>query len=173
MLGNGYDPLDMNSNIRAQNVTSGNGTANPNRVLVRQIVTDGEIMMEFLKDKYEYKPRVTQILVNPDLLILFDIDMRGVKYDDMVTASPIVNVQELTGANIPSSSVLFDMAVNSQNSTVTGGKYTYTTGAGFGGAEGSYSYTSGGFDQTAISWKDVFDANAVNPWSFEEAKPVP
>jgi hypothetical protein len=177
MLGNGYDPLDMNTtntannaNIKAANSVSGNGSANPNRVILRQIVTDGEIMMEFLKDRYEYKPRISQMIMTPDFESQFDIDMREVKYNDITSASPVTNTMQLWGAGAPADAAAFDMSADSSKSTYNGGKYRYMEGAGPGGSEGTYEYVTGAFDQTAQSWKDYFDLNAQNPWAFEEAK---
>ncbi len=174
-LGNGYDPLDMDANARAQNVVSGNGTGNPTRVTIRQLINDGEIMMEFLKDKYEYKPKITQMIVAADMLSLFDIDMRAVKYqgagEQMTTDSPIFNTLQLYGEDLNAVAANFDMATDTDQSTVTGGKYEYVDGAGFGGSEGTYNYSSGTFNHEAQGWAELFDVNVFNPWSFEEAKP--
>lgn len=179
ILGNGYDPLDVNTtnttnnaNIKAANVVSGNGTANPNRVIVRQILTDGEIMMEFLKDRYEYKPRISQAIMTPDFESLFEIDMRAVRYDDLTTPSPITNTMQLWGADAPGDAAAWDFSTDSVKSTYNGGKFRYFEGAGPGGAEGTYEYISGSFDQTAQDWKSYFDMYAQNPWAFEEAKPL-
>lgn len=178
MLGNGYDPLDMNTsstvnnaNIKAANAVSGNGTGNPNRVTIRQIMTDGEIMMEFLKDRYEYKPRISQMIVAPDFVSTFDIDMRAIKYNDITSTAPITNTMQLWGAGAPADAAAFDMSADSSKSTYNGGKYRYSDGAGPGGSEGSYEYLTGSFDQTTQSWKGYFDLYAQNPWAFEEAKP--
>lgn len=82
--GSGLDPLDTTTSVNTPN-----GEANPRKVLVRQIINDGEIMMEFLKDKFEYKPLIVQQLNAPDVLSLFQIDMRNSRYDDINTPALI------------------------------------------------------------------------------------
>jgi hypothetical protein len=159
-----------NANIKAANSVSGNGSGNPTRVTMRQIMTDGEIMTEFLKDRYEYKPRISQAIMTPDFVSLFDVDMRQIKYNDMTTTAPITNTMQLWGEGAPYDAAAFDMSADSQKSTYNAGKFRYNDGAGPGGSEGTYDYSSGGFDQAAQSWKDYFDPNALNPWAFEEAK---
>ena len=88
--------------------------------------------MEFLKDKYEYKPKVTQMIVAADMLSLFDIDMRAVKYqgggEHMTTDSPIVNTLDLIGEDLNAVAASFNMATDTDQSTVTGGKYEYVNG---------------------------------------------
>jgi hypothetical protein len=170
-FGNGYDPLDMNKNAKAQNVTSGNGTGNPTRVIMRQIMTDGEIMTEFLKDQYANKPRISQMLVAPDIYAEFDIDMRSISFSDATSVAPMTNTIQLYVEALPFDTGYYDTAVLNQNSTYNAGRYIYTDGAGPGGSSGTYNYESGGFDQTAQDWKGFFDANVSNPWTFEEAKP--
>lgn len=178
-FGNGYDPLDMNANATAELVSSGNGTGNPTRAIMRQIISDGEIMMEFHKDKYLKKPKVSQIIFAPDIEVMFDIDMRAIDYSTDNADATIVNTMQLMGEDAPWDISKFDMSQNQlddpritgvQNSTVTGGKFTYADGTDFGGSEGTYSYTTGDFDQTAIDWAELFDPFESNPWNFESAK---
>jgi len=177
-LGNGYDPLDMGTDAIALNTVSGNGTANPTRVIMRQLVNDGEIMMEFLKDGYLTKPRISQMLMAPDITMLFDVDMRAITYDDDITVAPMVNSMQLWGPGVPTDrSGDFDMNMYSGDLAVNAGRYTYADGVGPGGSEGTYHYADGAYDQTSIPWGDYFDASLdtngkpVNPWGFESAKP--
>lgn len=172
IFGNGYDPLDMNKNAMAQSVTSGNGTANPRRVVMRQIVNDGQAMSEFLKDDFDSKPKITQMVIAPDIQVMFDIDMRGITYSDNTKTAPVVNTMQLFGAGAPHDSAVWDMALETQDKRIDGGRFTYTDGLGRGGSEGTYSYIQGGFDQTAQDWKSFinpFYRNA-NPWEFESSK---
>jgi len=168
-FGNGYDPLDMDVNYAAKAVTSGNGTANPNRVIIRQIMTDGEVMVEFHKDKYNYKPRISQIVNSPDITMLFDLDMRAIDYNTNNADAVVYNTMQLwqPGAG---TSANFNAATDTQDANVTGGKFTYTDGSGFGGSEGSYSYAEGGYDQTQIEWQNYLDPYVYNPWAFEDGK---
>jgi hypothetical protein len=173
-LGNGYDPLDMNKDSIAQASESGNGTGNPTRIIMRQIVSDGEIMMEFLKDKYAYKPRISQQLTSPDITAFYDMDMRNSTYSDAATPGVLINTIQLWGEGVPGVSATFDHATEAQNPYVTGGMFTYTDGADFGGSAGTYSYADGAsFDQTGLTWKSYWDPVANNPWSFESGKVVP
>ncbi len=170
-FGNGYDPLDMDTNETAKLMASGNGTANPRRVIVRQIVSDGQIFMEFHKNRYDYKPRISQAVYTPDITSLFDIDMSGILVDDMETEAPIINTMELWGEGLMPDAMAFDMNKDKQNSTVSGGKYRYIDGAGYGGADGTYEYISGSYDQESVEWSLLYDEFSYNPWAFEEAKP--
>ena len=163
--GNGADPLGTDPTI-----DSGNGSGNPGRVIMRQVVTDGEIMMEFLKDSYSKKPRITQILNTPTMTQLFDLDMRTVGYNDKVTQTPMTNVTLLWGEGVPANAAEIDIAAIAQQSNVTAGQYTYSEGLGSGGASGTYDYTSGVFDHVNQSWINFFDPLVDNPWSFETAK---
>lgn len=163
----------MEKDHYAQKQDSGNGTGNPRRVLIRQIVNDGEIMMEFLKDKYLYKPRISQILIGPDLTAMFDLDMRNSTYDDDTTAGVMTNIMQLWGEGTPPDSAMFDPVSQGQEVIINAGQYTYTDGAGFGGAEGTYDYADGGFDHLGIDWASYLDPTVDNPWSFEDSKVLP
>ncbi len=168
-FGNGFAPLAPNA---------GNGSGNPTRIIMRQIVNDGEIMMEFLKDGFDSKPKISQILVAPDITTFFDVDMRGISYSDDTTVAPMINTVQLQGEGVPTDlSGDFDMSINSADNFINAGKYIYTDGIGFGGSEGTYNYSDGGFDHEAINWTEYLDrstdglGNPVNPWAFESAKP--
>lgn len=180
-LGNGYDPLDMNKDAIAQASTSGNGSGNPTRVIMRQIISDGEVMIEFLKDKYAYKPRISMLLIAPDITAFFDFDMRNSTYDDALTPGILTSTINLWGEGVPNESASFDHATEAENPYITGGMFTYTEGADpttddadgkdFGGSNGSYNYTDGGgYDQTTIPWANYMDPLEANPWSFESSK---
>jgi len=169
-FGNGYDPLDMDANETAKLVESGNGTANPKRVIVRQLYSDGELFMEFHKDTFATKPRLTQLFMGPDIMMQFEIDMRGIDYDTDDVDAPIINTMQLFGEGVPPESAKFDMVNNTQDVRVSAGKYIYTDGSGPGGAEGTYSYADGDYKHTEIDWAEYFDVNTYNPWAFESGK---
>lgn len=179
-LGNGYDPLDLHKNSTSDSFTSGNGTGNPTRVIMRQILNDGEVMIEFLKDKYAYKPRISMMIIAPDITAFFDFDMRNSAYDDALTPGLMTSTISLWGEGAPNVSATFDHATEAQNPYVTGGMYSYAEGTDdttddadgkdFGGSNGIYSYTDGGFDQNSIPWGNYMDPLEANPWSFESAK---
>lgn len=161
--GNGLDPLG-----RDPGIWTANASATPKRVLVRQIVSDGEMNMEYLKDKYDRKALITQSLSNSEINTEFAIDMRNSTYGDANTTGEIINTLSLSGFGESD----FDMATDSQNSSVNAGRYTYTDGRGYGGSEGSYDYTDGNYDHVNQDWDKYFDAAQDNPWSYEVNKPV-
>lgn len=164
--GNGTDPLDITA------LATGTGSGNPNRVIMRQIVNDGEMSMEFLKDKYDRKPVIAQSLDAPDITSSVVIDMRNSTYSDMNTTGTMLNTMSLLGPDAPQDQANFDMANDAQNSFVDAGRYTYTTGAGPGGSGGSYNYLGvGTVDMTTISWENFFNPDTSGPWSFTTNRP--
>ncbi len=190
--GNGWDPLGLNPAIDYK--TTGNGTADPTRVIMRQILGGtwnsanntwscgtAEFCLDFSKGAFDAKPRITQTIndVSGGFSAYFDLDMSNSTYSDNTTAGIIVNTVSLDG-NAPGN---FDMAVDKQNSTVTGGQYTYAPGAGWvdtGTAsgyqtwdydEGSYSYIDGGADQLNQNWASFYDpAQNFSPGPGNESK---
>ena len=162
--GNGRDPLS-----RDPGIGTANAQATPKRVLVRQIVSDGEMTMEYLKDKYDRKALISQSLNNAEINADFSIDMRNSSYDDANTTGLIENIVTLTDVAQGG----FDMTNDSQNSTVTGGRYTYTDGLQYGGSHGSYNYIDGNYDHENQNWDTYFDPNQNNPWSYDINKPSP
>ncbi|ALP51942.1 hypothetical protein Tel_01645 [Candidatus Tenderia electrophaga] len=163
--GNGRDPLN-----RDPGINTANAEANPRRVLVRQIVSDGEIRMEYLKDRYDRKALITQSLSTSEITAAFSIDMRNSGYDDASTAGLISNSMDVTDANGVNVGA-FDMATDVQTSAVSGGRYTYADGDGPGGSNGSYQYFDGGYDHRDVNWEALFDQSADNPWSYLENRP--
>ncbi len=160
--GNGRDPLGSDLLFTA------NAQATPKRVLVRQIVSDGEIHMEYLKDRYDRKALISQSISTSKINTDFSIDMRNSSYDDANTVGAIENVLSLSGT----AQGAFDMANDVQDSTVTGGRYTYTDGPDYGGARGSYDYIDGHYDHNNQNWEVYFDINQDNPWAYDENKPT-
>jgi len=172
--GNYLNPLGTNLDT----VNSGNGSANPTRVIMRQLVNDGEIMMEFLKDKFNGKPRISQMVNAPDITQQFDIDMRNINYSDMSSNAPVVNQMWLWGVDVPVDGGFFDVIAGSGEATrtstqsISAGKYVYTDGAGFLGSEGSYTYSDGGSMNLNQDWEMFFDYTEENPWSYDTNRPV-
>lgn len=147
---------------------TGNGASNPRGTLIRQIISDGEIVMEFLKDKYDRKPLITQSIITPEMFATFRIDMRNSTYSDMNTPGVITNTFAFSDPFARS----FDMARDAPNAHVTGGRYTYTNGAGNGGSQGTYNYVEGGGGITTSDWTVFMDrSDARNIWTFPAYKP--
>ena len=164
--GNSRKPLDNDS------AYSGNATGNPTRVLIRQIVNDGEMTTEFLKDKYGKKPAIAQTVINADIQMTTLIDMRNSDYDTDSIAGFIINTMSLVGSTAPPDGVYFNSLVDSQETAVNAGKYTYTDGAGPGGSVGTYSYEGSFYDITTTDWVSYFDTNdPTNIWSVTDFMP--
>lgn len=176
--GNASDPLGDAS-------SSGNGTANPRRVVMHQMNTDGEMTSYFRKDTLTNKPYMYQSIdVFGSMNSTFEIDMSNSTYDDDTTAAVIKqNTLQLFGDNLPAAvtgipdAANWDMSADSQNSSITGGMFTFTDGSDVvdspGGSEGTYNYAHGVFDVTAVEWAGYFDPYdpTGNPWAVESSKP--
>ena len=160
---------------------AGNGSANPNKVVIRQYMTDGEIITDFIKDSLWGKPKTTMMITTPGITMMFDADMRSIDYNTINVAAPVTNLMWLNGADVPSESASFDMSQDSSadQSVVTAGKFIYqapeTPLVGYGGdSGGSYTYETGSFDVNAVNWEAFFDHTpGVNPWGYESGKPTP
>lgn len=162
---NGHDPLGVIIGLG-----SGNALANPRKIIMRQIINDGEIMMEFLKDEYLKKPLISQMLITSELSSLFHLDMRNSTYEDMNSPANLINIFSLNDSFLQGMGD-FDMATDVDNAFINGGRYTYSDGVGPGGSEGSYLYLDGGFDERAVHWADYIDPTEDNPWAYPELRP--
>ncbi len=160
--GNNADPLGDDA---------ANGKANPRKVLVRQIVSDGEIYIDFIKDKFDRKPKVTQMLTLPDMTSIFQIDMSNSSYGDDTTPGVVFYTTSL--ADDYQDSGGFNFINDIDKSTIDGGRYTYTNGTGPGGSAGTYTYAEGGFDVDNITWEAYFDFDFTNQWGYSTNRPTP
>ena len=176
---NGHRPLDAGS---------GSGTGNPNRVIMRQLVSDGEMMMDFIKDRYDRKPKITQLLNKPgDITQVFEVDMSNLTYNQGSEAARyMINQMWLWGADVAPDGGYFDAQApvdltrwgvsNSSGIKETrysdAGQFRYIEGSGVAGAEGTYIYSGGGSMNLEQDWGAFFDDTpGVNPWAYESGKP--
>ena len=186
-VGNGMYPLDAPTGKN-----SGNGSGNPTKVIMRQELTDGQGTFSnvFLKSAFTQKPVITQDVGDANVMSHVVIDMSNSDYNTMTTAGTMTNTLTSPTGVIPSMkepagsiSYTWDMAVDSQagKTNVDAGMYTYTPGPSgtgltdWGGANGSYTYSSGsGFDIASVKWSDFMDPSSIttNPWSYNTYKPV-
>lgn len=164
--GNGRNPLSNDESY------TGTGTANPRKVIMRQIVEDEEMTMEFLKDRYDRKPAISQVLATSTINSVMVIDMRNSTLDDNTTPALFTNTMTLLGANLPEDPT-FNMATDAELSYTTGGQWIYIDGTGAGQSNGTYDYIGGaGFDTTTVDWASFFDASdPTNSWGYEANKP--
>lgn len=164
--------------LSQDNVFTGNSSGNPARVQMRQLLVDGDLTADFVKNTFLDKPNITNSIDTGEIRALFFMDSTGNRYDTMATPSVVTNTVEHLDPNIPQASAVFDMAEDAQNSTVTAGRYTYApvtgpgAGTNFGGAGGSYQYFDGGAN-TNPDWSSFFDHREANPWAFPGNRPTP
>jgi len=111
--GNGWDPLGLNPS-RDFDYT-GNATGDPSKTIMRQVMggswdaatntwscedTD-EYCSEFLKNKFLFKPVITQQINETDFVHKFALDMSAIDYDDDSTAGELTNTIIITDPDMP------------------------------------------------------------------------
>lgn len=156
---NGWDPLR-----NAASAFTGNGTANPERVIMRQVLKDGGLVDTFEKTSFALKPKLTQTLTTPGLSAVFSLDMSNSDYKasttaDNATRGIMINTLRLINPQIPAGAGDFGgvgATAQTQNSVVTGGLFTWEPGADadFGFSNGTYTYDGDKFDVNAMNWKE-------------------
>ena len=171
--GNGTDPLGFGG---ADNATFvGNGIGNPTKVIIWQRNKDDEMLLDFLKDKLDMKPRITQTITNDQLLSEFGIDMRTIDYNTDTVEGDVTN--RLT---LPANGYMgIDWDVDDNSKTdwrdidVTAGEYTWAPGGNRAGSDGTYTYANGGvMDPNEIDWAMFFQPeDPSNVWSISTNKP--
>jgi len=143
-LGNGepatHQPYSPDSSL------VGTGSANPNSIIMRQLITDSTdptFSMDFIKDRFLYKPKLIHTNGGDGFIASTIIDMSNSLYTDL---SPIDET-----ADFDNSFVLTDPLKNGTEGDYNvdtmgdirefrAGGYTYTPGSGTGGSGGTYSY---------------------------------
>ncbi len=148
-LYNAWQPLEGGAAL------TGNGTANPTRVYLRQINNDGEMRQDFTKAREANKPHIVQVIDDSELLSMFDLDMSNGGYDAYSDPASFTNRTTIVdvGSFDPNVDAFGD---NVAAANVTAGRYTYTAdnpaGIAFGGSYGSYTYDEGAFDVYGANW---------------------
>lgn len=152
---------------------SGNASGNPSRVQMRQLLVDGDLTVDFVKDRFAEKPVISNVIDADDLLATFVIDGTGNLYTTP-DSSPVTNTVEHRGADLPpQASARFDMAVDAPDAHVTAGQYTSTNPAA-GERGGPYTYADPLEDvNLAPDWSSFFDHSQPNPWTYPEQRPTP
>lgn len=160
----------------------GNGSANPNKVVVRQIIGgtwnsstkswtcgSAEFCDEFLKANLDTKPKITQNINLSNLETNFVLDMSAITYQDASTAGTMVNtVSVIDSGFVKAEDGYFDVAQTpsyassdntGKNVHLTAGRYTYTESADtvIYGAGGTYTYYEDSVDVSAIDWCSYYD----------------
>lgn len=161
--------------------TTGSGTGDPTRAIIRQVLKAPEMDQEFLKADFSLKPKITQTINSSDGIVslLFALDMSLINYSTNANGT-LTNQLTLNDPNIPAGSNFFDAVASAQSSDITGGRYTFSAGAGWTDAvvhtayragnpfsgpivpedntwnydAGSYAYSSGnGINLTNVDWQ--------------------
>jgi hypothetical protein len=180
LFGNGKDPsgtlqyTDTNGVPAAGYRVTGNGTMDPTRVVLRMVLSDAEMSLEVAKPVLSNKPLISQTTSDSTMAAKYVADMRGLSYNDLGVAAPVVNQLVIDDPNLPTKGVgNFDLSMT-QRSNISAGKFTFTpgqgwfditTGAPLSGWDfdnstfglGTYTYADGGFDVVNVNWAKFFD----------------
>ena len=135
--------FNMDNPYSTDSTKTGTGSANPNNVIMRQIINSGEISMEFLKDSFSQKPLITQTITNAEMVSTVSMDMRGRNYSQITPIDPttsVVNTLVLTGSNRAATEGNYDLQDQAQTSHISAGGFTYTNGSGNGNSGGVYTW---------------------------------
>ena len=185
-IGNAKDPfgvtVDPASGFKHYDL-SGNGTMNPNRAMLRMVVSDAQMSQEVFKPLLTRKPLVSQTTSDSEIIGQFVADMRELNYSDRQTAAPVFNRLSVQAPGLLPGAADFDMS-QVQRSNVSAGRYSYQAGQGWlirtldpqTGQyvytsnptnwdtdnsvfdEGTYTYADGaGFNLEGVNWGQFFD----------------
>jgi len=172
--GNGTDPLDTTATVTA------NGEANPTKVAIRMVLNDGEMQQEFLKDKLNFKPKITQSVNADDISMNFSVDMSMFTYNDSFVPGIVSNTLQLIDPTFSAVSGSGDFNITNpciprctdHKSSISAGRYTYTAGGSVAGSNGTYIYSDGGFNIDDVNWEDYYDnTDPTNVWSYTDNQP--
>ncbi|TPW09949.1 MAG: hypothetical protein FD130_2360, partial [Halothiobacillaceae bacterium] len=100
---------------------NGTNTGNPTSIIMRQLLNDGELAEEFLKDQTDKKPHITQLINAPDITAMFDADMSNSTYSDNTTPGTVINTLTLVDPNIPVGTGDFSMLFDGVTTTMEAG----------------------------------------------------
>lgn len=189
------DPLNSDPAI------SGNGTANVQRVVLRQahgdLAANGDCAVnavgceQFYKMELDRKPRIVQrYSVANEMSLEFMNDMSDKTFADRTAIDPANNTNTLTllGPDAPVAGTPgpaggdgdFDIHTDSQTSRITAGAYTWAAGAGPGQSRGTWTYyadgpaaapTIGMNPESPVNWAAFFDSAQNTPWSYPALQP--
>lgn len=165
-------PYDVDGSL---STSTGTGSGNPTRVIMRQILTDNaQTDMEFLKDRFAYKPLIKQTTQDAatNFTSYIELDMRNKLYNDNTPIDPyteMVHTTTLLNSDIPNNGGDYDFADRASTTYFTAGAYTYTDGTNYGGSLGTYSYMDAGaadeFQPTNKDYSSFCDPSQNTDWS--------
>ena len=161
-LYNAWQPLEGGAAL------TGNGTANPTRVYLRQINNDGEMSQDFIKASEANKPHIIQTINDVELLSTFDLDMSNGGYSTYSYPASFINITTIADvgsfdANLTVGTGRLSARSYTPGVNSTAGRYTYAAdnpaGASLGDSFGTYSYEEGGFDVHSTNWIEYCQSN--------------
>ena len=164
------------------------GYANPKRVLVHMIMEDGETRSTFLKDGFNSKPLIEQTvyddrITDPTTKVdnEFSMDMRSISYDTNDNTGVVIkNITNLVGDYTAADQGDYDTTdatytphlFNQETDNISAGKYTWASGSGNLGSDGTYTYyqvdgsvNASGFDPTDKNYTGFCDPVYNVNWS--------
>ena len=175
-LGNGVAAISQP--YSADSTLTGTGSANPNSIIMRQLVTDSAdpaFSMDFIKDRFLYKPKLIQTNGGTGG---FDattvIDMSNSLYTDITPideSADFDNVMVLTDPLKNGTEGDYNVDTMGDIREFRAGGYTYTPGSGTGGSGGTYSYIDPTEDANPAykpmneDWVSFCDPSQNSNWS--------
>lgn len=164
------DPAEDHSSAVA---SSGSGSANPNKVIVRQKLAVGELTQEYLKYDFDKKPLIIQQIADTRINATVAIDMSNLTYSQDDTPGIFGLQNKIYEAGGPPDFYTRDFAfAPGARYGITAGRYTYTE-EGYnddyktpGGSNGDYTYVHGNYDIDEVNWSHFMDFSIDNRWGY-------
>ena len=154
---------------------TGNGSGNPEAVIMKQVVSDAKsgFAMEFLKDKFNKKPKITESIDDATIAMTWVLDMSKIGYSTDSVSGDLTNKLTVKGQDLPGGSAQFDASLLTNAGTnITAGRYKFAPNTSRAGIEtspnpywsyGTYTYFDGSIDPvTTVDWSKFRDP-AQNP----------
>lgn len=154
---------------------TGNGSGNPEAVIMKQVVSDAKagFAQEFLKDQFNKKPKLSQTVDDATISSTWAMDMSKIGYSMDSVAGDMTNKMTVKGQDLPGGSAQFDASrVVNAGTNITAGRYKFTPNTGLAGiatspnpywSYGTYTYFDGSIDPvTTVDWSKFRDP-AQNP----------
>lgn len=155
--GNGWNPLGTPSS------GSGNGTGDPTRSIMKQVIDTPDMKQTFTKEKFANKPKITQDVITPEAVFHFSLDMSNSTYASSATPGVMVITANFTDPEL-AAKANFNSATDLQNVIISGGRFTFSqpSSTWFGGSTtGTFTHAGGGsgFNPATTDWQAFRDTS--------------
>ncbi|MCF6324432.1 MAG: hypothetical protein L3J89_08930 [Gammaproteobacteria bacterium] len=182
--GNGAAAIDQP--YSADSSLTGTGSANPNSIIMRQLVKDSaspSFSIDFIKDRFLYKPKLIHTNGGVDgFEALTVIDMSNSLYTDITPVDENADFDNILTLTDPlkyetAGDYNVDIPNPEYTSTMTeireftAGGFTYTPGSGTGGSGGTYNYIDSAdnanpaYNPLNTDWVSFCDVSQNVNWS--------